>query len=680
MTNFKNAIKEIAAAGRMGDDILVHMNRAELGGLASLAPGGKLSINPKTGLPEAFFFLPFLAGLGAAAAPAAAAAIPAAAAGAGALGAGMATGMAAALPAIAAPTAAGLSALPAAAAAAVPAAATTATTAMPLVVGGAAPAAAGVGGLGAAPIASQLATMPGISGLTAGASSAAPSVGGLSSIPGGISAAAPLAPGGSMTAATTIPGAGDLAAGIGPAAAAPGEFAAAAGGPGMTLSSPVSPIATPASTGGSALEAAQAGAYPGEYAAAAGGPGAPSMGGTITPASEIAPVNAATASTSGEGGLSGLLGGMDMNTALMGMAMAGQMMPMGGGGGGDEESDEDAGDEEYEGGDPTFPGDDYNPGTDDEWDYFPNYASGGIVHLEGGGGVGQRLRDKRMEGIMKEQYEGGNPQVKRLIDSGMGKYSDAAWANKPKPSPEAPAPAPVATPYVPPNLQGLESLPAANVPPMQLSGFNGVNNIVPPNAMDLKIPQMKRGGPVGYAAGGVAGMMPGQPMPTDPMQAQGVMAQQGLGSLVPQMQPTPQSPLPKEQIGSKTGDESDKQIISDAVAAIQGQHPEPDKALMEFVQTFGEQALQDLVQRVKGAGPMGDGMSDSVPATIDGSQPAALSQGEFVVPADVVSGLGNGDTKAGSNQLFGMMDRVRTMRGGGPVQPPAINPSMVMPA
>ena len=60
----------------------------------------------------------------------------------------------------------------------------------------------------------------------------------------------------------------------------------------------------------------------------------------------------------------------------------------------------------------------------------------------------------------------------------------------------------------------------------------------------------------------------------------------------------------------------------------------------------------------------GDGMSDSIPATIEGKQPARLADGEFVVPADVVSHLGNGSTKAGSKRLYAMLDKVRKARTG----------------
>ena len=53
-------------------------------------------------------------------------------------------------------------------------------------------------------------------------------------------------------------------------------------------------------------------------------------------------------------------------------------------------------------------------------------------------------------------------------------------------------------------------------------------------------------------------------------------------------------------------------------------------------------------------------MADLIPATIDGTQPAALSDGEFVIPADVVSHLGNGNSEAGAEQLYSMMDRCVT--------------------
>jgi hypothetical protein len=68
-----------------------------------------------------------------------------------------------------------------------------------------------------------------------------------------------------------------------------------------------------------------------------------------------------------------------------------------------------------------------------------------------------------------------------------------------------------------------------------------------------------------------------------------------------------------------------------------------------------------------------DGMADKLNTTIDNTQPAKLSHGEFVIPADVVSHLGNGNSDAGAQKLYAMMDRVRKARTGSAKQGKAIN-------
>jgi hypothetical protein len=75
----------------------------------------------------------------------------------------------------------------------------------------------------------------------------------------------------------------------------------------------------------------------------------------------------------------------------------------------------------------------------------------------------------------------------------------------------------------------------------------------------------------------------------------------------------------------------------------------------------------------------GDGMSDNIPATINRRQPARLADGEFVIPADVVSHLGNGSTEAGAKQLHAMMNKVRKARTGNPKQGKQIKPQKYMP-
>ena len=94
----------------------------------------------------------------------------------------------------------------------------------------------------------------------------------------------------------------------------------------------------------------------------------------------------------------------------------------------------------------------------------------------------------------------------------------------------------------------------------------------------------------------------------------------------------------------------------------------------------GSQSLgsySDGGQMLKGPG---DGMSDSIPAKIGRHQPARLADGEFVVPADVVSHLGNGSTDAGAKHLYSMMDKVRAARTGRKTQGKQIKPEKYMPA
>ena len=76
----------------------------------------------------------------------------------------------------------------------------------------------------------------------------------------------------------------------------------------------------------------------------------------------------------------------------------------------------------------------------------------------------------------------------------------------------------------------------------------------------------------------------------------------------------------------------------------------------------------------------GDGMSDDIPAKIGSKQPARLADGEFVVPADVVSGIGNGSTDAGAKKLYAMMNKVRQARTGTKKQGKAIKADKYMPA
>jgi hypothetical protein len=138
---------------------------------------------------------------------------------------------------------------------------------------------------------------------------------------------------------------------------------------------------------------------------------------------------------------------------------------------------------------------------------------------------------------------------------------------------------------------------------------------------------------------------------------------------------------------------NDKEIINDAVDAIKGEDPQPEVALGMFLSRYGEEALQDLVQRVQSGefdqnanveeglvNGAGDGMDDLIPAKLEGEDDVVLSNDEFIVPADVVSGLGNGSSDAGSKALYDMMDRVREMRTGKKEQPKQVPQGDMLPA
>lgn len=183
----------------------------------------------------------------------------------------------------------------------------------------------------------------------------------------------------------------------------------------------------------------------------------------------------------------------------------------------------------------------------------------------------------------------------------------------------------------------------------------------------------------------------------------------------------------EEQMAMESGGEGDEvlQVVMDAKAALEGTHPDPMAALEIFIELFGEEELMSLKEYVieagnsgedmfaegmdselaangidpinmggiqdqmmagyqngglirgyqNGGSMMSDGMSDSIPGNIGGVEEVALSEGEYVVPADVVSGMGNGDTASGARRMRDMINKVRSSRTGMSQQPPSINPS-----
>jgi hypothetical protein len=142
------------------------------------------------------------------------------------------------------------------------------------------------------------------------------------------------------------------------------------------------------------------------------------------------------------------------------------------------------------------------------------------------------------------------------------------------------------------------------------------------------------------------------------------------------------------QGGGETNAGMEKMLVDQTAMALMGRlsEEETDVVIKRFIDEFGIEAFQALRSQVlEGIVPgsqkegmiqgQGGGMDDMIPGMIGDQQPVAVSPGEFIVPGDVVSGLGDGDSSAGAKELEGMMDRVRMERTGTTRQPAPIQAS-----
>ena len=162
------------------------------------------------------------------------------------------------------------------------------------------------------------------------------------------------------------------------------------------------------------------------------------------------------------------------------------------------------------------------------------------------------------------------------------------------------------------------------------------------------------------------------------------------------LRPPYQPPDEDEDEDEDEEEEGDEEaIVAEALRALRGESRNPEMALQEFVETFGREALGELRQMAMGQEapaveePLpaahgrlmrgkGGGLDDTIPAR-NGDQDVLLSDGEFVIPADVVSMLGDGSTDAGSRVLQQMMARVRKEKTGRPRQARALKQARVLP-
>jgi hypothetical protein len=186
----------------------------------------------------------------------------------------------------------------------------------------------------------------------------------------------------------------------------------------------------------------------------------------------------------------------------------------------------------------------------------------------------------------------------------------------------------------------------------------------------MEAPAYERSSPMLMASGGIARYAPGGMIdPSMGMAAQQQSNQQSTGSQgIDALMGNKKRMLTKEQMDAVKMQGMSKDAMQDVYGQMAAQ------GLAKGGQLGG---YSDGGRMLKGPG---DGMSDSIPGVIANKQPARLADGEFVVPADVVSHLGNGSTDAGAKQLYAMMNRVRKARTGNPKQGKQIKPAKYMAA
>jgi len=241
---------------------------------------------------------------------------------------------------------------------------------------------------------------------------------------------------------------------------------------------------------------------------------------------------------------------------------------------------------------------------------------------------------------------------------------------------------PAGTPPVTGPAQGERQIPSGPA----MGGISAVPTpATPPQNVGNNPPPMSIGGP-GGGRGGIFGA---------PMFAAGGdtdLPNKGLEAL----SKTEKGREAVEAMGYQEGGETDMMqdpVTQDVIMFILGE-TDNENAINAFVEKYGAEQfmfLRDKILKQAAGNPDAQtegliqgngnsGMADDLPMNIGDKPIAAVSQDEYIIPADVVSMLGDGSSDAGSKQLDGMLDRVRQAKTGGKTQAPPLNPQKVMPA
>ena len=235
----------------------------------------------------------------------------------------------------------------------------------------------------------------------------------------------------------------------------------------------------------------------------------------------------------------------------------------------------------------------------------------------------------------------------------------------------------------------------ADIPLQAMPNFITQNSVATNNALTQDLVSR-------LAARNAANPVPGQTPPVTPMQPAGIMAAAPYSA--PTFTRSTPAPIefqnPKAILGTKAYNDEQARLAAEAAAAENANRFMSNPAPSGDHENYGASAagglMPDALRYAMGGGVEshlggysdggrllkgpGDGMSDNIPATIGRKQPARLADGEFVIPADVVSHLGNGSTDAGAKHLYAMMDKVRKARTGNKKQGKQIKPAKYLKA
>lgn len=224
-----------------------------------------------------------------------------------------------------------------------------------------------------------------------------------------------------------------------------------------------------------------------------------------------------------------------------------------------------------------------------------------------------------------------------------------------------------------------------------VTGSEGVVPVSPTPSTDYMIPVSQRAANV-YGVPGVSNIPASTTSALTPMEAftdkvgMGTAGSLYAGSVALPAAIEETEKLQRQQALIRAEEEEKERMYRELFASTLGAVPTRGRAGglmslagggMTYMEAGGTTGPTGAPRDVTGTG---DGMSDSVPATIEGVQEARLADGEFVVPADVVADIGNGSSDAGSKKLYDMMDRIRKARHGTTEQPPEIDAEALMPA